>query len=65
VYGGFRVDLDNEYSERILVDIFRVHDKIYRQFIKGVNEKLYSKYVYIPIDEELKSILKLYEMYPY
>ena len=37
-------------------------NKIYRQFIKGVTEKIYSKYVYIPKDEELKSILKLYEM---
>ena len=37
-------------------------NKIYRQFIKGVAEKLYSKDVYIPKDEELKSILKLYEM---
>ena len=33
-------------------------NKIYRQFIKGVIEKLYFMYVYIPTDEELKSIFK-------
>jgi len=37
-------------------------NKIYRQFIKGFAEKLYSKYVYIPKDEEFLSILKMYDM---
>ena len=37
-------------------------NKIYRQFIKGLTEKLHSKNVYVPKDEELKSILKLFEM---
>jgi len=37
-------------------------NKIYRQFIKGMSEKVYSKYVYIPKDEELAEILHMYQM---
>jgi len=37
-------------------------NKFYKQFIKGITEKLYSKYVYIPEGNELHNILRMYQM---
>ena len=37
-------------------------NKFYKQFIRGVTEKLYPKYVYLPEGEELQSILNMYQM---
>jgi len=36
-------------------------NRIYRQFIQGMAEKVYSKYVYIPEGSELQSILNMYQ----
>jgi hypothetical protein len=38
-------------------------NKIYRQFIKGMAEKVYSEYVYIPKGEEMDEILHMYQKY--
>ena len=36
-------------------------NKFYRQFIKGIAEKVFSKYVYVPEGPELQSILNMYQ----
>ena len=37
-------------------------NKFYKQFIKGITEKLYSRYVYLPEGNELNNIQRMYQM---
>jgi len=37
-------------------------NRFYKQFIKGITEKLYSRYVYLPEGNELNNIQRMYQM---
>jgi len=57
-------NLNNPYSNNLMIPMELKCMVALRMLGRDLcfDEKLYSKYVYIPKGEELKSILELYEM---